>query len=50
MALLAGDGLLNLAFETILSPKNRGSLTAEGVQTQGKQVFRHCDKLTGWKK
>ncbi len=31
MALLAGDGLLNLAFETILSPKNRGSLTAEGV-------------------
>lgn len=31
MALLAGDGLLNLAFETILAPKNRGSLTAEGV-------------------
>lgn len=31
MALLAGDGLLNLAFETILSPKNRGSLTADGV-------------------
>ena len=31
MALLAGDGLLNLAFETILSPKNRGSLSAEGV-------------------
>ena len=31
MALLAGDGLLNLAFETILSPKNRGVLTAEGV-------------------
>ena len=31
MALLAGDGLLNLAFETILSPKNRGNLTAEGV-------------------
>ena len=31
MALLAGDGLLNLAFETILSPKNRGTLTAEGV-------------------
>lgn len=23
------------------------SLTAEGVSTQGKQVFRHCDKLTG---
>lgn len=31
MALLAGDGLLNLAFETILSSKNRGSLTADGV-------------------
>ena len=31
MALLAGDGLLNLAFETILSPENRGSLSAEGV-------------------
>ena len=31
MALLAGDGLLNLAFETILAPKNRGSLTADGV-------------------
>lgn len=31
MALLAGDGLLNLAFETILSSKNRGSLSAEGV-------------------
>ena len=31
MALLAGDGLLNLAFETILAPKNRGALTAEGV-------------------
>lgn len=31
MALLAGDGLLNLAFETILAPKNRGSLSAEGV-------------------
>ena len=31
MALLAGDGLLNLAFETILSPKNRGTLTADGV-------------------
>ena len=31
MALLAGDGLLNLAFETLLAPKNRGSLSAEGV-------------------
>ena len=31
MALLAGDGLLNLAFETILAPKHRGGLTAEGV-------------------
>ena len=31
MALLAGDGLLNLAFETILASKNRGSLTADGV-------------------
>ncbi len=31
MALLAGDGLLNLAFETILSAKNRGKLTADGV-------------------
>lgn len=31
MALLAGDGLLNLAFETILSPRNRGSLSAEGM-------------------
>lgn len=31
MALLAGDGLLNLAFETILASKNRGALTAEGV-------------------
>lgn len=31
MALLAGDGLLNLAFETILAPKHRGSLTADGV-------------------
>ena len=31
MALLAGDGLLNLAFETLLASKNRGSLTADGV-------------------
>ncbi|MBR3779297.1 MAG: polyprenyl synthetase family protein [Clostridia bacterium] len=31
MALLAGDGLLNLAFETVLSPKNRDGLTAECV-------------------
>ena len=31
MALLAGDGLLNLAFETILAPKNRSTLSAEGV-------------------
>ena len=31
MALLAGDGLLNLAFETILASKNRGGLSAEGV-------------------
>ena len=31
MALLAGDGLLNLAFETILASKNRGDLSAEGV-------------------
>ena len=31
MALLAGDGLLNRAFETILAPKHRGSLSAEGV-------------------
>lgn len=25
------------------------SLTADGVKTQGKQVFRHCDKLAGSK-
>ncbi len=31
MALLAGDGLLNLAFETMLSPKQRGELPAERV-------------------
>lgn len=31
MALLAGDGLLNLAFETMLSPENRGTLPAERV-------------------
>lgn len=31
MALLAGDGLLNLAFETILSSRNRASLSAEWV-------------------
>ena len=31
MALLAGDGLLNLAFETILASKNRGGLSAESV-------------------
>ena len=31
MALLAGDGLLNLAFETALSPKHRGDLPAERV-------------------
>ena len=31
MALLAGDGLLNLAFETILSVKHRGGLSADGV-------------------
>lgn len=31
MALLAGDGLLNLAFETMLSPANRGDLAAERV-------------------
>lgn len=29
MALLAGDGLLNLAFETMLNPENRGQVTAE---------------------
>lgn len=26
------------------------TLTAEGVTSQGKQVFRHCDKLQGWSK
>ncbi len=26
------------------------TLTAKGVVTQGKQVFRHCGKLTGWEK
>lgn len=31
MALLAGDGLLNLAFETALSPQYRGGLPAERV-------------------
>ena len=31
MALLAGDGLLNLAFETALNPKNYGTLSAERV-------------------
>lgn len=31
MALLAGDGLLNLAFETALDPVNRGSLSADRV-------------------
>ena len=31
MALLAGDGLLNLAFETALSPAYRGSLPADWV-------------------
>ncbi|MBQ5840767.1 MAG: polyprenyl synthetase family protein, partial [Clostridia bacterium] len=31
MALLAGDGLLNLAFETMLNPKHRGELPAERV-------------------
>lgn len=31
MALLAGDGLLNLAFETMLSTKNRAALPAERV-------------------
>ena len=31
MALLAGDGLLNLAFETMLRPANYGSLPAERV-------------------
>ena len=31
MALLAGDGLLNLAFETALNPKHRGTLPAERV-------------------
>ena len=31
MALLAGDGLLNLAFETALSPANRGSLAPDRV-------------------
>lgn len=31
MALLAGDGLLNLAFETALSPAYRGDLPAERV-------------------
>ncbi len=31
MALLAGDGLLNLAFETMLNPQNRGDIPAERV-------------------
>lgn len=31
MALLAGDGLLNLAFETMLSPRNYGTLPADRV-------------------
>ncbi len=31
MALLAGDGLLNLAFETMLRPDNRAELSAERV-------------------
>lgn len=31
MALLAGDGLLTLAFEIMLNPKTRGSISAENV-------------------
>jgi len=31
MALLAGDGLLNLAFETVLKPAHRGTLPSERV-------------------
>ena len=38
--------LPNAAFAGCISLK---SLTADGVQTQGKQVFRHCDLLIGSK-
>lgn len=37
--------LPNSCFSGCLSLK---TLTAEGVTSQGKQVFRHCDKLQGW--
>lgn len=41
------EHLPNSCFSGCLSLK---TLTAEGVKTRGKQVFRHCDQLTGWEK
>lgn len=37
--------LPNAAFAGCVSLQ---TLTANGVKTRGKQVFRHCGKLTGW--
>ncbi|MBP3666831.1 MAG: leucine-rich repeat domain-containing protein [Clostridia bacterium] len=41
----AVESLPNSCFSGCLSLE---TLTAEGVTSQGKQVFRHCDKLQGW--
>lgn len=44
------DGVTHLPNSCFAGCVSLETLTADGVSTQGKQVFRHCDKLTGWGK
>ncbi len=43
-------GVTHLPNATFAGCISLEALTAPGVTSQGEQVFRHCDKLTGWTK
>jgi hypothetical protein len=43
------DTLTHLPNSCFAGCRSLATLTANGVKTQGAQVFRHCEKLTGWK-
>ena len=42
------EGVTHLPNSAFAGCVSLETLTAPGVKTQGKQVFRHCDKLAGW--
>ncbi len=44
------DALTHLPNASFAGCISLETLTAKGIQTRGEQVFRHCDKLTGWEK